>query len=162
MRYTGIVSPRLSAIPTLLASEVYFSDGPFKNPENYSRYNFFGKFTLAPTPESKLSLWFSAHDGDWDASRQIPLREVSTGRLDRFGSIDSTEGGRSDRQNVNLTYSYTPNSEENWFVQLYGSRYKLRLFSNFTYFLGDPVRGDGINQDDSRVLYGGRVRYTRL
>lgn len=162
MRYTGIVSPRLGPIQTLFASEVYFSDGPSKNTENYSRYNFFGKFTLDPTPESKLSLWLSAHDGDWDASGQIPLREVISGRLDRFGAIDSTEGGRSDRQNVNLTYSYTPNSEESWFVQLYGSRYKLRLFSNFTFFLSDPIRGDGINQDDSRVLYGGRVRYHRL
>lgn len=47
-------------------------------------------------------------------------------------------------------------------MQLYGSRYKLRLFSNFTFFLRDAIRGDGINQDDSRVLYGGRVRYTRF
>ena len=98
MRYTGIVSPRLGPFQTLLASEVYFSDGPFKNPENYSRYNFFGKFTLDPTPESKLSFWFSAHDGDWDASGQIPLREVSAGRLDRFGSIDPPKAvGRTGR-----------------------------------------------------------------
>jgi hypothetical protein len=47
-------------------------------------------------------------------------------------------------------------------VQLYGSRSKLRLYSNFSFFLGDPVRGDGINQDDSRILYGGRFRYNRL
>ena len=59
MRYTGLVSPKIGPVQTLLASEVYFSDGPFKNPENYARYNFFGKFTLDPTPESKLSLWFS-------------------------------------------------------------------------------------------------------
>jgi hypothetical protein len=162
MRYTGVVSPRLGPVQTLLASEVYFSDGPFKNPENYSRYNFFGKFTLDPTTESKLSFWFSAHDGDWDASGQIPLREVNAGRLDRFGSLDPSEGGRSDRQNVNLIYTYTPDPQEGLFIQLYGSRCKLRLYSNFTFFLGDPIRGDGINQDDSRVLYGGRVRYNRL
>jgi outer membrane receptor protein involved in Fe transport len=162
MRYTGIVSPTLGPVQTLLASEVYFTDGPFKNPENYARYNFFGKFTLTPTPESKLSLWLSYHYGDWDASGQIPLREVHAGRLDRFGAIDPTEGGRSDRQNVNLIYTYTPSTEESWLVQLYTSRSKLTLFSNFTFFLQDPVRGDGINQDDSRVLYGGRVRYNRL
>jgi len=162
MRYTGVASPRLGPVQTFLASEIYFSDGPFKNPENYSRYNFFGKFTLDPTPESKLSLWLSAHDGDWDASGQIPLREVHAGRLNRFGSIDPSEGGRSDRQNVNLIYTSTPSPQESWFVQLYASRYKLRLFSNFTFFLKDTVRGDGINQDDSRVLYGGRVRYARF
>lgn len=162
MRYAGVLSPRLGPVQTFLASEVYFSDGPFKNPENYSRYNFFGKFTLTPTPESQLSLWLSAHDGDWDASGQIPLREVHAGRLDRFGSIDPSEGGRSDRQNVNLIYTHTPSLQENWFVQLYASHYKLRLFSNFTFFLRDANRGDGINQDDSRVLYGGRVHYTRF
>ncbi|HXG20909.1 MAG TPA: TonB-dependent receptor plug domain-containing protein [Methylomirabilota bacterium] len=162
MRYTGVVSPRLGPVQTLLAGEVYFSDGPFRNPENYARYNFFGKFTLTPHPDAKLSLWFSAHDGDWDASGQIPLREVHARRLARFGAIDPSEGGRSDQQNVNLVYTFTPSPQENWLVQLYGSRYKLTLFSNFTFFLRDSVRGDGINQDDSRVLYGGRVRYNRL
>lgn len=162
MRYTGAVSPKIGPVQTLLAGEVYFSDGPFKHAENYARYNFFGKFTLAPTADSKLSLWFSAHDGDWDASGQIPLREVHAQRLDRFGSLDPTEGGQSDRQNLNLVYTSAPTPQERWLVQLYGSRYKLALFSNFTFFTKDTIRGDGINQDDSRVLYGGRVRYTRL
>ena len=162
MRYTGILSPQLGPVQTFLATEVYFTDGPFKNPENYSRYNFFGKFTLEPTPEAKLTLWGSAHDGDWDASGQIPVREVHARRLYRFNAIDPTEGGRSDRQNLNLIYTYTPSSQESWFVQLYGSRYKLTLFSNFTFFLRDSVRGDGINQDDSRILYGGRIRYNRI
>jgi hypothetical protein len=162
MRYAAVLSPRLGPVQTLLASEVYFSDGPFKNPENYRRYNLFGKFTLAPTTESKLTLWASTHDGDWDASGQIPLREVRSGRLNRFGSLDPTEGGQSDRQNINLIYTYTPSVQESWFVQLYGSRYKLRLFSNFTFFTGDTQRGDGINQDDSRILYGGRIHHDRL
>ncbi len=162
MRYTAVLSPKLGPVQTLLASEVYFSDGPFKNREHYSRYNLFGKFTWTPTPESKLSMWMSAHDGDWDASGQIPLREVSARRLNRFGSFDPGEGGQSDRQNMNLIYTYTPNAQESWFVQLYGSRYKLRLFSNFTFFTGDTERGDGINQDDSRIMYGGRIHYDRL
>ena len=65
---------------------------------------------------------------------QIPLREVHAGRLDRFGALDPTEGGRSDRQNINLVYTSTPSPQESWFVQLYGSRSKLTLFSNFTFF----------------------------
>ncbi|MBI3249418.1 MAG: TonB-dependent receptor plug domain-containing protein [Deltaproteobacteria bacterium] len=56
MRYTGVLSPQIGPVQTFLAGEVYFSDGPFKQPENYRRYNFFGKFSLAPTPTSKLSL----------------------------------------------------------------------------------------------------------
>ncbi len=162
MRYVGILSPRLGPVQSLVANEVYFTDGPFKHGENFVKYNFFGKFSLNPGPTSKLSLWTSLYTGDWDASGQIPLREVRSGRLDRFGSLDSTEGGRSDRENVNLIYTATPSPAESWFVQLYFSRYRLRMFSNFTFFSGDPVRGDGIEQLDSRVLFGGRAHYHRV
>ncbi len=162
MRYVGILSPRLGPVQSLVANEVYFTDGPFVHGENFVKYNFFGKFSLTPSPTSKLSLWTSLYTGDWDASGQIPLRAVRSGRLDRFGSLDSTEGGRSDRENVNLIYTATPNPEESWFVQLYFSRYRLRMFSNFTFFSADPVRGDGIEQLDSRVLFGGRAHYDRV
>ena len=162
MRYAAAASPRLGPVKTLLAAETYFSDGPFINPQNYARYNLFSKLSWEPTPESKLLFWGSYYSGDWDASGQIPLREIHAGRLDRFGAIDPTEGGRSDRQNLNLIYTYTPNSQEQWFAQVYGTRYKLKLFSNFTFFVNDPVRGDGIEQNDQRYMYGGRVRYSRL
>jgi outer membrane receptor for monomeric catechols len=35
------------------------------------------------------------------------------------------------------------------------------LFSNFTYFLNDPVRGDGIQQHDSRLMEGANAQYIR-
>ncbi len=161
-RYAVAASPRFGPVKTLLAAEVYYSDGPFLSPARYGRYNLFSKFTWEPTPESKLSFWASHYGGDWHGSGQIPLREVHAGRLDRFSAIDPSEGGRTDRQNLNLIYTYTPSAQENWLVQLYGSRYKLNLFNNFTFFKDDPVRGDGINQNDQRYLYGGRVRYARI
>jgi outer membrane receptor protein involved in Fe transport len=162
MRYATVASPRLGSVKTLLASEVYFNDGPFMNPQNTARYNLFSKLTWEPSPESKLSFWGSYYYGDWDASGQIPLREVHSGRLSRFGAIDPTEGGHSDRQNLNLIYTYTPTPQEQWFAQVYGTRYKLALWSNFTFFLNNTVRGDGIEQNDQRYTYGGRLRYSRI
>ena len=132
-RYAVAASPRFGPVKTLLAAEVYYSDGPFLSPARYGRYNLFSKFTWEPTPESKLSFWASHYGGDWHGSGQIPLREVHAGRLDRFSAIDPSEGGRTDRQNLNLIYTYTPSAQENWLVQLYGSRYKLNLFNNFTF-----------------------------
>ena len=41
------------------------------------------------------------------------------------------------------------------------SRYRLNLFSNFTYFLDDPERGDQFEQADRRWMAGGRVSQTR-
>jgi len=41
-------------------------------------------------------------------------------------------------------------------------RYRMNLFSNFTYFLDDPVDGDQFEQADRRWVSGGRVAHRRL
>ena len=41
-------------------------------------------------------------------------------------------------------------------------RNRLNLFSNFTYFLDDPVNGDQFEQAERRTAAGGRVTYRRL
>ncbi|MBI3783110.1 MAG: TonB-dependent receptor plug domain-containing protein [Deltaproteobacteria bacterium] len=185
-RYVAVVSPHLSWGKNLTAAQAYFTNGPFVNDQHYARYNLFTKFTLDPTPDSKLQIAGGMYDGDWDGSGQIPRRVVQAGRLaleqnadattptrpfGRFDSIDPFEGGSSDRENINLQYSYTPNAEDQWTAQVYGTRYKLQLFSDFTFYKdtglrfrdaqGNDLPGDGIEQNDSRLLYGGRVGYTR-
>jgi outer membrane receptor protein involved in Fe transport len=186
MRYVAGVSPQLGPVKTLLAAQAYYSNGPFLNDENFARYNGYGKFTLEPGPSSRLWGSGSIYAGDWDASGQIPGREVSAGRLDRFGAIDPSEGGRTDRQNLDLHYDVTPTAADTWSFQAYASRYKLRLWSNFTFFqdtglrffarpggtiidtrdgpapsAGRAIPGDGIEQNDFRWVYGGRGSYTR-
>ncbi len=182
MRYVAGFSPKLGEVQTLFAGQAYYSNGPFEYPEHFARYNLYGKATFEPTPTSKA--WASAtlYAADWDASGQIPQRLVSDGTLDRFGSLDPSEGGRTDRENIDLHYDATPTSDDAWSLQAYASRYKLRLWSNFTFFqnslhpdpdgdivnVHDPstpysldMRGDGIEQNDSRWLWGGRGSYTR-
>jgi outer membrane receptor protein involved in Fe transport len=44
----------------------------------------------------------------------------------------------------------------------YVQRNSLKLFSNFTYFLDDPVHGDQFEQAERRVTAGGRFTYRRL
>jgi len=139
-RYVLGVSPRLSWAKTLLAGQAYFTDGPFIHPQNYSRYNLFGKLTLDPTPESTLWVSGTVYDGDWHGSGQIPRRLVSADELSRWGSLDPTEGGKSDRENLDVHYTHTPTAEDTWAFQVYGSRYKMQLFSNFTFFRDTGLR----------------------
>lgn len=185
-RYVLGASPRLGPLKTLLAAQARYTDGPFDNPENLAAYNGFGKLTWEPDASRRLSLAVGGYQADWDASGQIPERLVEAGKLDRFGAIDPTEGGRSDRQNVDLKWRHAPTAHDAWDVHAYASRYKLRLWSNFTFFKNtglrfirlpggrvvdtrngpvrpgaDYVPGDGIYQGDARVLYGGRARYAR-
>lgn len=187
MRYVGGISPRIGPVQTLFAAQAYYSNGPFLNPDHFARYNGFGKFSLEPNANGRLWGSGTIYQGDWDASGQIPGREVSTGRLDRFGSIDPTEGGRSDRENLDLHYDFTPTTNDAWAFQAYATRYKLRLWSDFTFFQDSGLRffetpsgsifdsakstgpapsgsraipGDGLEQNDFRYLYGGRGSYT--
>lgn len=178
---------------TLLAAQAYFTDGPFLNPQRYSRYNLFAKITLDPSPGAKLSVSATVYQGDWHGSGQIPLRLVSAGELDRFGSLDPSEGGHTDRENLDLHYTYAPTADAEWDLQVYASRYRLQLFSDFSFFRATGLRfsrtaagalvdhcqgisnaidcpldpnatylpGDGIEQNDQRVLYGGRASHTR-
>jgi len=41
------------------AAQYFHSDGPFKNPENFQRLNFFGKYFFQLTHNSKLTFSFS-------------------------------------------------------------------------------------------------------
>ncbi len=46
-------------------------------------------------------------------------------------------------------------------MQTYAQYYTLDLFSNFTFFLNDPVNGDGIKQSDRRWVAGTDARWER-
>jgi outer membrane receptor protein involved in Fe transport len=181
MRYVAGLSPKLGNLQTLFAGQAYYSNGPFDHPEHFARYNAYGKLTLAPTEASKLWLAGTVYAADWDASGQIPAREVSAGRLDRFGAIDPTEGGRTDRENLDVHYDARLSPNDRVAFQLYASRYKLRLWSDFTFFQDfyadaggtifrtpeapiGPGRfqpASGIEQNDRRWLYGAKASWTR-
>jgi outer membrane cobalamin receptor len=55
-RYVGIFSPpEGTLLSPYIAGEVYHNDGPFKNENNYIRYNILTKFGLLSTANSNLS-----------------------------------------------------------------------------------------------------------
>jgi len=90
----------------------------------------------------------------WDASGQIPQRLVDAGQITRFGAVDDTEGGNTNR--TNIAANYTKNLGENKFVKtsVFYSNYNFELFSNFTFFLEDPINGDQIRQFENRDIFG--------
>src|SRR5262249_33513736 len=78
-----------------------------------------------------------------------------------FGAIDNKEGGSTGRSNLNLELqTFTPEGGV-LTNRVYYSRYLFDLFSNFTFFLNDPVNGDQIRQHEKRNLLGYRANYTR-
>ncbi len=137
-----------------LTASAHFTDGPTIAPQGYRRFNGFGKFTAPVGPGAEFVSSFSAFDSRWEASGQIPERAVRDGTISRFGSIDPSEGGSTSRYDLNLGLRSSAGGERNWAVRAYGVKYGFELFSNFTFFLVDPVDGDGINQTDDRWMAG--------
>jgi hypothetical protein len=158
-RYLLMFSPTKERVRTLFAAEGFYTNGPFINDNNYHRANVFGKVTTNVTGRDELSLQATFLQSRWDGSGQIPFRAVSTGLLDRFGAINLYEGGNTIRTTGLLNYHYDTMSGGQLFANAYGQYYRLDLLTDFTFFLNDPVNGDGFAQFDRRVVYGGDIGY---
>lgn len=138
-----------------IVGELYHTDGYFDTRIDLNRYNLFGKLVSVIDEKNRFTMWASAFGSTWNATGQIPARAVDRGTISRFGSIDPSEGGRTERFNINVHHHRILNNHTTLRVQAYASRYQFRLFSNFTFFAVDSVNGDGIEQNDDRFLYGG-------
>ncbi len=137
-----------------IATEYIVTDGAFESPQNFKRLNLFGKFTNQFADKSKFSINASYFTSNWDASGQIPQRLIDSGLISRFGAVDNTEGGKTGRTNLNFQFS-KPISETTFFkANSFYSKYDFELYSNFTFFLEDPINGDQIRQKENRDIFG--------
>src|SRR6202008_2211981 len=104
------------------------------------------------------SITAMAYRAKWNATDQVPQRAVDDGRIGRFGAVDATDGGESSRYSlsVDTTRALGAGVLE---ANAYAFRYRFNLFSNFTYFLDDPERGDQFEQLDRRTVAGANARW---
>jgi hypothetical protein len=137
-----------------IASELLLTDGPFDASQNFSRINLFGKYTAEISNRTKVSLSASHFTSTWDASGQIPIRAVNDGSIGWFGAIDDTEGGTTSRTNINAMFFHEIDERTSFSGNAFYSKYDFELFSNFTFFLEDPINGDQIRQHESRDIFG--------
>lgn len=137
-----------------LAGEFYYTDGPTINKQNFNRFNVFGKYNLAISSNTQLTASASGFKSKWDASGQVPERPVDDGTIDRFGSIDPSEGGNTERYNVNILLNHKFASVLSWENQAFYVRNIFSLYSDFTFYLNDPVNADEINQAEKRNIFG--------
>lgn len=100
--------------------------------------------------------WFvtlMGYDNSWNSADQIPRRAVNSGLIDEYGSLDDTLGGESSRYSLSagLQRQTAGGSQQ---LSAYAIDYRMQLWSNFTYLLDDPERGDQFEQLDDRRIYG--------
>jgi hypothetical protein len=152
-------SPRVGRGTVLAAIEVNHNDGPWVLPDDYKKINGVLRYSRGNT-QNAFSLTGMAYASQWNSTDQVPDRAIADGQISRFGTIDDTDGGRTARYSVVADYQHTAAASLTR-ATAYASRYRLNLFSNFTYFLDDPEHGDQFEQADRRWIAGGRVTHTR-
>jgi len=151
----AVVANSLDAAPghMLYGLEFFHNDGPWTNPEDYRRLN--GVLRMSEgTNADGYTLSLMGYTGNWNATDQIPQRAVDSRTISRFDAIDPTDGGETSRYSVSLDRHKALANGGVFHMDVFAIRYRLRLFSNFTYFLNDPANGDQFEQSDSRTVLG--------
>ena len=137
-----------------LATELQLTDGPFDSPQNFNRINIMGRYNYNLPGNQELNMTASHFQSKWNASGQIPQRAIDQGLIGRFGAIDDTEGGQTSRTNFLINHTKIIDENQLFKTKAFISQYNFELFSNFTFFLEDPINGDQIHQKESRVILG--------
>ena len=123
-------------------------DGPWAIDEN-SRQDKVWLSLTTRLGDVAARLALQAYDSAWDSTDQIPERAVDGDLISRFGNLDADLGGSSSRYALSANLDFA-----SWQLTAYAMDYDLQLFSNFTYFLDNPVEGDEFAQSDARRVYG--------
>ncbi|MES1262339.1 MAG: TonB-dependent receptor [Acidobacteriota bacterium] len=152
-------SPDVDKVDSYLAYEGSYTDGPFQSPGRYRRDNVNANYTRSLGGNQKAGIRFLFGRNNFYSSGQIPLDLVNSGQLDRFGFIDPTDGGRVKLGTLSAYYSRAFANGDTFRADGFLGRSLFDLYSNFTYYLNDPVHGDAFQQHDSRLQQGSNAQY---
>lgn len=151
----------------LYAFEGFYNDGPWEHPDNYRKLNGLLRYSWGGA-ENQFAMTVMGYHGNWDSTDQIAKRAIGTVQcrivggcalIDRFGSLDPSDGGKSYRYSAAGEWQRTAGNSVTR-ANLYAIDYGLDLWSDFTYFLNDPINGDQIQQSDRRMVTGLRTSQT--
>ena len=153
-------SPEFANGRLLYAIEGMNNDGPFVNPDQFRKINGVLRYSRGDEGNG-FNVTAMAYKAKWNATDQIPQRAIDAGLLqNRFDAIDPTDGGAVHRYSLSGAWRKTDDGSSTT-VNAYLIDNKLDLFSNFTYFLNNPIDGDQFAQPDRRRTAGLNASHTR-
>ena len=135
-------------------------DGPWSDiEENATRNHLLLRYAGETSKGSAFNIALMGYDATWSSADQIPRRVLEGGLIGRFGSLDPSLGGETSRYSLSGDWSADVGAGR-LRLNAYTIDYDLDLFSNFTYFLDDPLDGDQLEQIDKRRVTGGDLAYS--
>jgi hypothetical protein len=155
-RFVFGVSRKLGSGNLLYGGEAYHEDGPWTHPDNYYKFNGLVTYSQGGDADG-FSITARAYRGTWHSSDQIPVDAIPL--VGYFGALNPTDGGESQRYSLQGEWHRQDENSETK-ITAYGFYYDLNLFSDFTYYLNDPNKGDQFEQQDRRWVAGLDARHT--
>jgi Carboxypeptidase regulatory-like domain/TonB-dependent Receptor Plug Domain/TonB dependent receptor-like, beta-barrel len=150
------VSHKLGPGVLLFGGEAYYENGPWKHTDAYAKFN--GLLTYSQGDATNgFSITGRAYHGKWNSSDQIP--DTAVPLVGFFGALNPTDGGNSQRYSLQAEWHHQGTNSATS-VTAYGFYYDLDLFSDFTYYLNDPIKGDQFEQQDRRWVAGFDAAHT--
>jgi hypothetical protein len=156
-RLLTVDSSQLGRGTLFTAFEYQTYNGPWVLPEDGQKFNGVMKYTVGDD-ELGASVSLLGYSNTWNSTDQIPQRAVDDGSIPRLGFVDPTDGGGTRRIGGNIQW-WRKDDYSRTTANFYSTFYRLNLFSNFTYFLEDPINGDQFEQFDERVTTGFNLRH---
>jgi outer membrane receptor protein involved in Fe transport len=150
----GAARPNRGA-SAMAALELQDSNGPWTVPEGLHKINGLLRLS-AGSVERGWSADSAYYDANWTSTDQVPLALIQSGQLGRFSSLDPTDGGSTGRQILSGEW-HDRDAQGYTRLSAFAQRYRLQLFSDFTFFELRPATGDQFEQAEHRDFFGAQV-----
>jgi hypothetical protein len=150
------VSQKVGTGNLLYGGEAYHDDGPWTHADDYSKFNGIMMYSQGDDANG-FSITGHAYYGQWNSSDQLAANAVPL--VGFYGTLNPDDGGSSERLSLQGEWRRQSGNSETK-ITAYGFYYDLDLFSDFNYYLTDPVHGDQFEQQDRRWVGGLDVRHT--
>nr|MBL8409967.1 TonB-dependent receptor [Dechloromonas sp.] len=157
-------SPALGSGNLLYGLELFHNDGPWEVHENYRKLNGILRYSQG-TRHDGWSVTGMAYEGRWTSTDQIARRAIDSGYVDRYGTLDSTTGGKTFRYSLSGEWARRGENSQSK-ANVWWLRSGLDLWSNFQYCLNDYAAngncdtGDQFKQGERRQAGGFSASHT--
>ncbi len=141
------------------AVEYEHNDGPWDNKADFRKWNGVLRYSFGEGKDH-FTIAAMAYTSQGVATNQIAERAIDSGLISRWGTLDPSDFSFTRRYSLSADWKHT---ESNSITKsnIYIIDKTMALFSNFTYFLDDPVHGDQFEQWDKRITAAFNASHTR-
>jgi outer membrane receptor protein involved in Fe transport len=142
----------------LTAVEFQHYDGPSVRPDDARKENLVLRYSSGDEQSGYAATAMYYHQ-IWNNTTDIPVRAITEGLVpNRFGTLDPTDGGHSQRASLSLEY-HTQLGSGVFTASGFLEYNQLHIFNDFTHYLYNPVTGDQEDQFENRRVAGGSANY---